>query len=85
MPREVKLSQMESVLADLEYPTSPETVERECGDVTLILAEGTQNLGDLIGDSTATTFESTDELASEVMSLLPQRAVGEPYQSEGEG
>lgn len=85
MSREVKLSRLETVLAEIEYPTTPAEVERECGDVTLVLAEGTENLGGLIGDSTAGSFESSDELASEVMNLLPQHAVGEPYQSEGEG
>lgn len=85
MPRSVKLSQLETVLSDLEYPTSPAEVERTCGDVTLVLAEGTENLGAIVGNSDAESFESVDELSSEVMNLLPRHAVGEPYQSEGEG
>lgn len=85
MPRDVKLSKLDSVLSELDYPVTPADVEHECGDVTLVLAEGTENMGDLIGDSSAESFASADELASEVMSLLPQHAVGEPYQSEGEG
>jgi hypothetical protein len=43
------------------------------------------NLGSTISESSADVFESTDDLASEVMSRLPRHAVGEPYQSEGEG
>lgn len=85
MPRTVKLSRLETVLAELDYPTSPAEVRRECEDVTLDLAEGTENLGALIGSSSADSLDSADELASEVMSLLPRHAVGEPYQSEGEG
>jgi hypothetical protein len=53
--------------------------------VTLLLADGTENLGDLIAGSDGETFESPDDLNNEVMNLLPRHAVGEPYQSEGEG
>lgn len=83
--RDVKLSRLDTAIDDLDYPISPAEVERECSDVRLLLADGTENLGDLIGDSDADSFASPDELASEVMNLLPQHAVGEPYQSEGEG
>jgi hypothetical protein len=54
-------------------------------DVTLVLADGTANLGDIIDQSSSDAFASADELTNEVMSLLPREAVGEPYQSEGEG
>jgi hypothetical protein len=85
MPRDVKLIHLETVLEDLDYPMSATEAERACSDVRLILAEGTENMGDLIAESNADTFDSPDELTSEVMNLLPQHAVGEPYQSEGEG
>lgn len=85
MSRDVKLSELEAVLSDLDYPITVEDVERECADVTLVLAEGTENMGDLIADSSADQFDSPDELSNEVMNLLPRHAVGEPYQSEGEG
>ena len=85
MSRDVKLSELEAVLSDLDYPITVEEVERDCADVTLVLAEGTENMGDLIADSSADQFDSPDELGNEVMNLLPRHAVGEPYQSEGEG
>ena len=85
MAREVKLEQLYSFLDTAEYPcTVPEATER-FDDVTLILADGTVNLGAVVADSNSDAFASGDELALEVMSLLPRRAVGEPYQSEGEG
>jgi hypothetical protein len=43
------------------------------------------NLGESIGESSEDAFESVDDLANEVRSGLPRHAVGEPYQSEGEG
>ena len=85
MSRDVKLSELEEVLSDLDYPVTADEVERECADVTLVLAEGTENFGDLIAESSADRFDSPDELGNEVMNLLPRHAVGEPYQSEGEG
>ena len=85
MPRDVKLSRLETVLEELDYPISVADAERECADVRLVLADGTENMGELIAESHADAFDSPDELGSEVMNLLPQHAVGEPYQSEGEG
>ena len=85
MTRDVKLSQLEAVLAELDYPITPSEVASECDDVRLVLADGTEDLGDLVADSDANAFDSPDELVSEVMNLLPRHAVGEPYQSEGEG
>lgn len=85
MAREVKLSRLVPVLSDLDYPMSHDAVVEQCGDLTLLLADGTVNFGDLIADSSSETFDSMDDLVLEVMNLLPRRAVGEPYQSEGEG
>lgn len=85
MTREVKLNQLETVLSELDYPVSRETVVGECDDVTLALADGTENLGDIISESSDDAFDSMDELTNEIKSLLPRHAVGEPYQSEGEG
>ena len=81
----VKLSRVESVLDDLEYPVSNEEAAREFDDVTLVLADGERNLGDLIANSSDDRFESMDDLESELHNVLPREAVGEPYQSEGEG
>lgn len=85
MTREVKLNQLETVLSEFDYPVSRESVVGECDDVTLVLADGTENLGALVAESSDDAFDSMDELTNEIMSLLPRHAVGEPYQSEGEG
>lgn len=85
MAREVKLNQLETVLESLDYPVTRDDAAASCDDVTLRLADGEVNLGLTIDDSGADVFDSLDDLATEVRSLLPRRAVGEPYQSEGEG
>lgn len=85
MGRDVKLDELEGLLDGLDYPLSREDAARECDDVTLTLADGEENLGDLVAGSGDETFESMDDLETEVMNLLSQHAVGGPYQSEGDG
>lgn len=85
MAREVKLNRLEPVLGELDYPIERERAATRYDDVTLQLADGEANLGETISGSSADEFESVDDLKSEIMNLLPRHAVGEPYQSEGEG
>ena len=85
MAREYKLNELDGLLAGFDYPVRADEVASDCDDVTLVLADGTANLGETVARSTNGPFDSVDELRSEVMSLLPRRAVGEPFQSEGEG
>ncbi|WP_435179733.1 hypothetical protein [Halorussus sp. AFM4] len=85
MAREVKLSRVEKVLGELSYPVDRETAAGEFEDVTLLLADGERNLGELISETGDEEFDSVDELQSSINNTLPREAVGEPYQSEGEG
>ncbi|ELY90500.1 DUF5789 family protein [Natrinema altunense] len=82
---DVNLSRIESVLADLEYPVTNDHAASELADVTLLLADGQRNLGDLVAKSDSDRFVSMDDLQSELNNVLPREAVGEPYQTEGEG
>ena len=85
MARTTKLNELRSLVAELHYPLDRATARDAFDDVTLQLADGTKNLGAVIADSNAESFETGEELEMEVRNLLPRRAVGEPYQSEGEG
>lgn len=84
MGRDVKLNEIESVLTEVEYPIDQSHAASAFSDVTLVLAEGTENLGGIIGSSSGDEFESVDDLRAEIMNRLPRHAVGEPYQSEGD-
>ncbi len=84
MTRTIRLNRIDTILTTLEYPTDPSSVASECDDVTVRLADGDVNLGETIAESTATRFASAEELSTELMSLLPRRAVGEPFQSDGD-
>ncbi|WP_254528833.1 DUF5789 family protein [Natrinema gelatinilyticum] len=83
--REITLSHINHVLDDLEYPVTNERAAADLEDVTLLLADGQRNLSALIEQSESDRFESTDDLVTELHNVLPREAVGEPYQSEGEG
>ena len=85
MTRRVKLSESSGVFESLEYPLDRTAAATELDGVTLLLADGERNLGELIAESPADRFESAADLASELNNVLPREAVGEPYQSEGEG
>ena len=85
MDRTVKLSRVDGVLRDLSYPLSREEAVEQLDDVTVELADGEENLGEIISGSKDDSFESLDDLENEVYSLMPREALGEPGQSEGEG
>ncbi|ELY60438.1 hypothetical protein C491_04050 [Natronococcus amylolyticus DSM 10524] len=82
---EVKLSRIDDAFERLEYPIEAETAATELEGVTLLLADGERNLGELVGRTNSDRFESADDLETELHNVLPREAVGEPYQSEGEG
>lgn len=85
MGRSVKLNELNELVAELHYPLDRETAREAFDDVTLQLADGTENLGGIIADSNADGFETAEDLETEVQNLLPRHAVGDPFQSEGEG
>ncbi|WP_415381060.1 hypothetical protein [Halosimplex sp. TS25] len=82
---ELELAQVEEYLHEFDYPVDRDELAAACEDVTVQLAEGERDLGDLFADSTADGFGSADDAYTAVQNDLPREAVGEPYQSEGEG
>jgi hypothetical protein len=84
MDRTVKLNELETVIGEVDYPATRAAVVDACGDVTLRLADGEASLGAVVERSSVERFDSADDLSSEVFSLLPRRAVGEPFQSDGD-
>ncbi|QLD85219.1 hypothetical protein HWV23_05600 [Natronomonas halophila] len=85
MSRTVKLSRIEAVLNSLSYPVDREVAADELADVTVELADGEANLGDLISETTSDSYDSAAEFRDELYEYLPTEAIGEPGQSEGEG
>ena len=85
MGNEVKLSRIENTLETIEYPVDRDSAATAFSDVTVLLADGERNLGGLIEKTSSEEFRSAEELGSELNNTLPREAVGEPYQSEGEG
>ncbi|MFW6018863.1 MAG: hypothetical protein ACOCPX_08575 [Halapricum sp.] len=85
MKEKVTLSESSSVFDELQYPVDRTVAADEFSDVTLLLADGQRNLGELVSKTATETFESISDLETEIHNVLPREAVGEPYQSEGEG
>ena len=85
MTRKVKLSHVSEPLETLSYPVDRSTAADQFSDVTLLLADGEANLGELISETYSDSFDSANDLYSALHNTLPREAVGEPYQSEGEG
>jgi hypothetical protein len=85
MTHQIELRKIEDVLTEWDYPIDREAAVTAGRDVTLVLSEGQVNLGETIEKSSGDVFETPEALKNEVMSRLPRHAVGEPYQSEGEG
>lgn len=85
MAQKIKLNELSEHLDGFDYPVDRATATERSHDTTLVLADGEQNLSDLLKQSSADQFDSENDLETEVFNLLPRNAVGEPFQSEGEG
>ena len=84
MSRAVKLSRIDGALATLSYPIDRETAVEELDDVTVLLADGEENLGDVIERTSSERYDSQTDLRDELFEYLPVEALGEPGQSEGD-
>ena len=84
MATQLKLNELESEFSKLDYPLTRAAAVQRYEGVTLILADGETDLGDLIAETGTSEFESPDDLYSELQNVLPVEAVGEPGQSEGD-
>jgi len=82
---EIQLAELQEYLAQFDYPLDRDELAAACEGVAVELAEGERNLGGLLAEASADRFESADDAYTAVQNYLPREAVGEPYQSEGEG
>lgn len=84
MSRTIRLKNVESTLEMASYPLSREQAHTEFDDVTFDLADGSVSFTETLDQSQVETFANPEELLHELYSYLPRRAVGEPFQSEGD-
>lgn len=85
MDGEIRLNQLESVIGPLAYPISNDATCEAVAGVTLVYPDGEEPLSAVVARSQAETFDSVEDLETEVFSNVPTEAVGEPGQSEGDG
>ncbi|MFQ3320883.1 MAG: hypothetical protein ACI8UR_001403 [Natronomonas sp.] len=50
-----------------------------------VLANGEKNLGELVADLGSDNYHSVDDLRDELFEYLPEEALGEVGEAEGEG
>jgi hypothetical protein len=81
---ELKLNTVLAQFETLEYPLDRETAADTFDDTTLLMADGETNLGTLIEQAHARSFDSPEDLFVELQTVLPIEAVGEPGQSDGD-
>ena len=84
MATQIKLNEIETEFSKLDYPVTRAAAVQRYEGVTLLLADGEADLGDLIAETSSSEFESPDDLYTELQNVLPVEAVGEPGQSEGD-
>lgn len=84
MDQEVHLKDIGDVLSQLDYPTDRSTAIDELGETTVRLADGRINLGEVIERTGSEQYNRSGDLRAAIHAALPRRAVGEPYQSEGD-
>ncbi|MFA1609641.1 DUF5789 family protein [Halobellus rubicundus] len=84
MTESIRLNRIGTVFSGLSFPLSPSRAARECGDVTVWLADGSVTVDEVLRDSHTDRFASSEDLELEFLSLLPRSAVGEPFQSDGD-
>jgi hypothetical protein len=84
MTDSVKIARVKSVLESLDYPVNRTAAATEFDGTTLILADGEADLGHLISETSRDSFDSADDLTTELHNVVPIEAVGEPGQSDGD-
>ena len=84
MATQIRFNELEPELSELDYPVTRAAAVEHYEGVTLLLADGEADLGDLIAETDTSEFESVDDLYTDLQNVLPVEAVGEPGQSEGD-
>ncbi|QIO21129.1 hypothetical protein [Haloarcula sp. JP-L23] len=85
MPREVKLNELTDLLGEASYPLSAEMVQSKFGDVTLVYADGSEPMSEVLDRIESEQFDSAEDVQTSIFNAVPVEGVGEPGQSEGEG
>lgn len=84
MDRDIHLTEIRTVLEELQYPLTKEDAATTLADVTVLYADGEEPFPDLVGRTTSEEFDSATELETDLRESAPVEAIGEPGQSEGD-
>jgi len=85
MDDRVELSELETVLGDLEYPTTRTDAATSLAGTTLAHAGGETDLGGLVSETGADSFDHPDDVVVALHDVMPESALGELGEAEGDG
>ncbi|EMA03590.1 hypothetical protein [Haloferax denitrificans] len=84
MTETITLGRVESLLEDLSYPVSRRDAATSLDGVTVLMADGNADLGELVGNCLTAEFADAKDLYYELNNAMPIEALGEPGQSDGD-
>jgi hypothetical protein len=85
MDDRVKVSELETALADLEYPATRTDAATTLAGTTLVHAGGETDLGGLVSETGADSFDHPEDVVVALHNVMPESALGELGEAEGEG
>jgi hypothetical protein len=80
----ITLARVESLLEDLSYPVSRRDAATSFDGVTVLMADGNADLGELVRNCLTSEFTDAKDLYYELNNAMPIEALGEPGQSDGD-
>ncbi|MFC7129573.1 hypothetical protein [Haloferax chudinovii] len=84
MKESITLGRVESRLEDLSYPVSRRDAATSLDGVTVLMADGNADLGELVRNCLPAEFADAKDLYYELNNAMPIEALGEPGQSDGD-
>lgn len=78
----MRLNNTESLLTDIEYPTTTGEIIETHGSERLELANGNETLGDVLSRAGEETFRSSSEAYDAVLNGVSHRAIGRRFYSD---
>ncbi len=82
---DVKLSELDETIETFDYPMAKSDAVDATEGIVVLYADGDEPLPDVIERVDTDSFDSAQDLQTQIYNVLPTEAVGEPGQSEGEG
>jgi hypothetical protein len=85
MDDRVKISELETAVRGLEYPTTRTDAATALQGTTLVHAGGEADLGELVSETGPDAFDHPEDVVAALHNVMPESALGELGEAEGDG